>query len=86
MTIVFSRLKTSIGEHIVGMDIVKYIDNGVKCPPYTPDLDLCNYFLHYSKDKINKNTFSFLKILKSATESKITHIFPTFLHQAKINP
>lgn len=42
---VFSTLETIFGAHVIGLDFPAHAQGGIEWPPYSPDLNPCDYFL-----------------------------------------
>ena len=54
---VFDRLKEVFGSRIIGLDAPRMTGDGIEWPPYSPDLNVCDFFLWgYIKDKVYKTS------------------------------
>ena len=69
---VFMWLETTFGERLIALDAEKFTGHGIEWPPYSPDLNPCDFFLWgFIKDRIYKNPLNSLENLKSAIRSEI---------------
>ncbi|GBM59114.1 hypothetical protein AVEN_255654-2 [Araneus ventricosus] len=70
---VFRFLDEYFGNRIIALDYPKFTGTGMDCPPYSPDLTPCDYFLWGElKDTVYGNHPSTLDELESA----ICVVFP----------
>ena len=66
------QLEEHFGSGIIALDYPEYRGEGIDWPPYSPDLNPCNFFLWGClKDKVYKNNPTSLDELGNSIESKI---------------
>ena len=69
---VFGCLFQYFGQNVIGLDFLGFSGGGVEWPPYSPDLNPCDFFLWgYLKDRIYKKTPRNLEKLKTAIVDEI---------------
>lgn len=72
---VFDLLKNNFQDRIIGLGAGDYTGGGIDWPPYSPDLNPCDFFLWgYLKDRVYKNKPTTLDELKEAIKSEIREI------------
>lgn len=72
---VLKSLSTTFHGHVIGLDHEKVTDSGIEWPPYSPDLNPCDYFLWgYLKDRICRTAPTTLDDLKIAITQEVTAI------------
>ena len=69
---VFELLFEHFGHRVIALDYPKFSGGGLDWPPYSPDLNPCDYFLWgYLKDSIYKETPKTIDDLKTAISDQI---------------
>ena len=72
---VFQLLEEYFGSRIIALDYPDYSGEGIEWPPYSPDLNPCDFFLWGCiKDKVYKNNPKSLAELRQNIETEIKSI------------
>jgi len=77
---VFEFLQEHFGTRVIGLDYPNYAQGGVEWPPYSPDLNPCDFFLWgYIKDRVYRRAPADLVQLEAAVVEAIRAIEPATL-------
>ena len=72
---VFDCLQTSFGPRVIGLDYQEHTGRGIEWPPYSPDLNPCDFFLWgFLKDRVYREAPGTLQDLKLAIQRQVTAI------------
>lgn len=72
---VLQSLSTMFNGHIIGLDCDRVTDSGLEWPPYSPDVNPCDYFLWgHIKDRVYRTSPATLEDLKIAITQEVTAI------------
>ena len=72
---VFSVLNQHFGDRVIGLDYPGSSLEGLEWPPYSPDLNPCDYFLWgYLKDKVWQSNPKTISELKRAISGQVAEI------------
>lgn len=83
---IFDLLSEQFSNRIIGLDAPSKTGSGEDWPPYSPDLNPCDYFLWgYLKDKVYRTEPATLDELKIAIEQEIKKIGPDILKKTISN-
>ena len=77
---VFSLLYEHFGNQVIALDFKNHFEGGMDWPPYSPDLNPCDFFLWgYLKDRVYQEPHSSLSQLESALVREVSAIEVTTL-------
>ena len=72
---VFEVLYEHFWEHVIGLDYPRFADGGLEWPPYSPDLNPCDFFLWgYLKERIYRHAPRTHQDLKKANTDEVLTI------------
>ena len=74
-----STVRRTFGERLIILDAKKFTGHGIDWPPYSLDLNLCDFFLWgYIKDRIFRNPRDSLENLKLAIINTLQRVMTEF--------
>ena len=72
---VFECLINTFRHRIIGLDVQKYGGDGLEWPPYSPDINPCDFFLWgYLKDRVYRTSPKTIDDLKLAIQTEINGV------------
>ena len=82
---VFSLLNQTFHGRVLGLGYPSKYDCGFNWPPFSPDINPCNYFLWgFLKNQVYKQQFDTIADLKAAIQNKSSIIKPTVLESVSV--
>lgn len=83
---VFQLLNHYFKEKVIALDYNNATQKGLDWPPYSPDLNPCDFFLWgYIKDKVYKNNPKTMEELQNAIREEFSTIQPDLLKKVTDN-
>jgi len=83
---VFQALNEKFGTRIIGLDSTERFDGAIEWPPYSPDLNPCDFWLWgFLKDAVYKKQPKSVNELKNAIRSSVIAIGPEVAKRAVLN-
>ena len=80
-----SLLYEHFGNQVIALDFKNHFEGGMDWPPYSPDLNPCDFFLWgYLKDRVYQEPLSSLSELESALVREVSAIEVTTLKSVEI--
>ncbi|XP_025016781.1 uncharacterized protein LOC112538930 [Tetranychus urticae] len=77
---VFETLHNKFGTHVIGLGYPKFCNGGMEWPPYSPDLNPCDFFLWgFLKDGVYKDSPKTITDLEKAIKNRLSEVTETML-------